>query len=101
MVQIEIELLNEISKDEIYDLRNFLKQHIPQADISLKNSPPAPGQMGFDFSIINVLVEASTAVTLEQVFHHYIFPSLKQWFSTTKTLGGDGHTKAITTLRNG
>jgi len=50
MVQIEIELLN-LPADELYDLRNFLKEQIPETDFTLKAQPALPGQMSLELFI--------------------------------------------------
>ena len=86
MVQLEIELLAPASKDEIYSLRNFLKEQLPDAEFLIKEQPPAPGQMSGSIAetIVMGVLHASSAILIEELYHNLLKPLLIKWKMTAE-----------------
>ena len=89
MVRIEIELHGAAAKEEIYDLRNYLKEKLPDANFVLKEQPPLPGQMsgGIVESLMGGLVHAGAAISIEILYHSLIHPLLQSWKEKRKQAG--------------
>jgi len=88
MVRIEIELIGENVKNEIYDLRNYLKEHIPDVDFAIKQQPGLPGQMGIPLEpIINGLLHAGTAILFEELYRNLLRPLFLEWLHLRKAAG--------------
>ncbi|HEY4148366.1 MAG TPA: caspase family protein [Chitinophagaceae bacterium] len=85
MVRIEIELLGEKTQEDIYDLRNYLREQMPGADFVLKEQPALPGQMGGLIEpIINGLLHASSAIVFEEIYHNLLKPLYNGWLKARK-----------------
>ncbi len=89
MVRVEIELLSEINQDDIYDLRNYLNEKLPDAGFIIKEQPPAPGQMGDDIlsMLVGGLTHASTAIVAEELYHNLLKPLFLEWKMSRKQKG--------------
>jgi TPR repeat protein len=85
MVQVEIEVLEAATPDDIYDLRNWLREQVPQGDFIIREQSPAAGQMGiFLEPVLNGLLHATSAVLLEELYHNLLKPVLEGWIKTRK-----------------
>jgi TPR repeat protein len=80
MVKIELELLGDVSQEEIYAFRNFLNDAIPEAGLSIKPQPPAPGQMGeILMAVLAGSLHAGASIAVEMVYHNFLHPYIKAW----------------------
>ena len=86
MVQVEIEVLKAATPDDIYHLRNWLREQVPQGDFIIREQPPAAGQMGILLlePVLNGLLHATSAVLLEELYHNLLKPVLEGWIKSRK-----------------
>ena len=89
MVRIEVELLGENVQNEIYDLRNYLKENIPDANFIIKEQPASQGQMslGIIEAIQGGIVHASTAILIEELYRNLLKPLITAWQNKRKSAG--------------
>ena len=89
MVRIEIELHGTNVQEEIYDLRNYLKEKMPEADFVLKEQPPLPGQMsgGAVEALMGGLTQAFVSIVLEEVYQNLLKPLYTDWKTRRKQKG--------------
>lgn len=88
MVRIEIELLGEKATDDIYDLRNFLKEKLPEIDFAFKEQPPLPGQMGILLEpILGGILHATSAIILEEIYRNLLKPVYDAWIKSRQRSG--------------
>lgn len=90
MVRIEIELHGSNTREEIYDLRNYLKEKMPEADFVLKERSPLPGQMsggGVVESLMGGLLHAGVAILFEEMYHNLLRPLYNDWKTRRKQAG--------------
>jgi tetratricopeptide (TPR) repeat protein len=85
MVQVEIEVLKAATPDDVYHLRNWLREQFPQGDFVIREQSPAAGQMGIILEpVLNGLLHATTAVLLEELYHNLLKPVLEGWIKSRK-----------------
>ena len=87
MVRIEVELQGSNVQDNIFDLRNYLKENIPDTDFFIKDQPAADGQMGDMEHLIGGILHASTAILIEELYHNLLKPLLKAWLKGRNNAG--------------
>ncbi|MEP6711645.1 MAG: caspase family protein [Ferruginibacter sp.] len=87
MIRIEIELQGENVQDNIFDLRNYLKEQMPDNDFFIKTQPAGYGQMGGLDDLIGGILHASTAIVLEEIYHNLIKPLLNAWLKKRNSEG--------------
>ncbi len=87
MIRVEIELQGQSVPDEIFDLRNYLKEQLPDADFFIKEQPLADGQMGEIESLIGGILHASTAIIIEELYQNLLKPLLNAWLKKRRNAG--------------
>ena len=89
MVQIEIELLGSNTREEIFDLRNYLQEKMPEAHFVLKPQPPLPGQMSGALweSLCGGMAEAVVVIGLAELYRNLLRPLVKDWRARRKQAG--------------
>ncbi len=89
-MRIEIELDHPDSKDEIYDLRNYLLENLDGISLHIKESPPQEGQMALGLltdPVIGGVVEALVGFTIHQVYDGMLKPKINAWLQAKKAKG--------------
>ncbi len=81
MVNLEIEILSADAKEYLYELRNYLNEHIENLQVSIKEQPALEGQMSLFTaeSILNGVIHAGIGIGIEQCVH-VLLPVLKDFF---------------------
>lgn len=89
MVRIEIELIGDDIRNEIYELRNFLKEQTRDVDLMIKEQPASEGQMSLGLAepILNGVLHAATAIAFEELYRNLLKPLLLNWLKGRKSAG--------------
>lgn len=89
MARIEVELIGEYTQDEIYDLRNYLRENLPEGDFVIKEQPTSPGQMsaGIIEAVVMGLIHAAVSVTAEDLYRNLIKPVGMKWLHLRESAG--------------
>lgn len=89
MVRLEVELIGDNVRNEIYDLRNYMRENFPDADFVIKEQPSSPGQMGLDLlePVVNGVLHATTAIAFEELYRNLVKPLILTWLKGRKSAG--------------
>jgi tetratricopeptide (TPR) repeat protein len=101
MISLELELFEFGSRNDVYELRNFLKEEMPDVDFSIKEHSPLPGQMGEGLAsaVVAGFMHAGSAILLESLYHNLLKPLLQKWIE--KKQATNSRLEIMSSLSNG
>lgn len=85
MVNLEIEILSEDAKDDIYELRSFLAENVEDLQLAVKKQAAVEGQMsalGIETILFGV-IHAGVGLSIERCIH-ILWPLIKDWIKRKK-----------------
>lgn len=101
-MNIEIEIKSPDAKNDIYELRNYLRQHAPDINLSIKEEPPQEGQMALGVVIgfvLNTILHVSANISLEELYHQRLKPLVVEWVRSKKKTS-EGSMEVLSTLKD-
>ena len=83
-MQLEIEFQSSDATQDIYELRNFLQEQMPDLNVNLKVLPPLEGQMvagTVSGIIISGLIEAIAGESIHELYNRVLRPRITSWLN--------------------
>ncbi len=89
MINLEIEILSDDAKEDIYELKNFLSENFRDIQLTVKKQAGIEGQMsglGIETILFGV-IHTGVGLSIERCIH-ILWPLIKDWIKRKKTSNG-------------
>jgi hypothetical protein len=68
-IDIELFFNSELSKETLFEFRNYLRSEIPGFEFNFRETPALPGRMGMEDQLLNAVLYATTVAAVEIGVH--------------------------------